>query len=558
MSCIIIIINKKVCSVMSSTPPRSMSVYVYALALLVFMVLIFLSYRYAFSGLAYVSYARLVANVPDTKLKSKLGLIAETPPAGRASGNIIVVGETSIMKFYPHTASALSDVKKSISIPASVADLFPRTIQVGVTMLYGRELYFMIQDLTPGAPLANTSLSAAEKPIVCELLCKALMRMENADYCHRDLHPENIFVVRDANGAVSRVGFIDVDMSTRASGDCTRFPMEIPKVLVSFVKANSTRSDMLVIFQWHIWSSFGMPSLNVDHKFAFIAIAALLGINYLPMSNAAAQLPNFMSKPHVTSPEQIFITFANGLPGAISGLFHVLVPSLVKDIHIEHDDPSTLIMLLCTLTLMTPSRDFGIAMMAEGPDGGDGSIELQISHADTILKSRFITLRSIYNKIVVSVTTSNDAISVNFVTPIQITSAVVPGVITLTGLNVASGMLVLEGSYNSTLSGVIQLSSFMPAINTSNPAPLPTLTQMQRQWLNALSHIDDNLLAGIVAAGGRHKNTLRVSNAVWHWQTDSGKLRVWRGENHTLDDAEQKSFMVDNVVLDFQKRTGAR
>lgn len=211
-----------------------------------------------------------------------------------ASGNIVVIGVSHIVKLYPDNRLSQQAIQRNLSIPQSIQSLFPVTKKYGGVFVPGiGNMMYTVQTKQVGVPVSSVSwksYSSRQKAVFCKLFCQSLLRLGQANFCHRDLHPDNVFVQFATSNTPLGVRFIDADLSVIGENQekCDRFPLEMPKVLASFIAAQAGREDAISIGLWHIYCDLNLgQAFNVDVRYALSTMASVVSPAILPLVPAS-------------------------------------------------------------------------------------------------------------------------------------------------------------------------------------------------------------------------------------------------------------------------------
>lgn len=179
-----------------------------------------------------------------------------------SSGNAIMLasekknGQDVIIK-YMADPNAEDNIGFSCSLQGDVAKLFPKTLRSGKVNTSRGEALFTVQTLASGEELDSWMASgrkSAEKLRAAANILQRARELTTQKFCHRDLHPGNIFV--SEKGDVSFIdidlGFSGVDAAQFLSG-CQRFFFEMPLRLVAFSRKNLSNVEQSALAVWWVY-----------------------------------------------------------------------------------------------------------------------------------------------------------------------------------------------------------------------------------------------------------------------------------------------------------------
>jgi len=219
-----------------------------------------------------------------------------------ASGNAIMLakqrkdGRGVVLKYYADP-NAEESIGFACSLDGDVARVFPSTLRAGRVVTSRGEVLFTVQTLAEGEEIDSWVISGPSKRTrraAAGQLLKRTREFTNQQFCHRDLHPGNIFVT-----STGRVSFIDVDLGFVESwtkdkffSRCQRFFYEMPLRLVKFVRTNLTGDEQTVFLAWWLYMNTEKYGLfSVDQLF-MATVAFVLSKRYGVLSTLSKATAN--------------------------------------------------------------------------------------------------------------------------------------------------------------------------------------------------------------------------------------------------------------------------
>lgn len=203
-----------------------------------------------------------------------------------ASGNAVYLVRSSdspeqfILKYYSATEAASERIGFACSLKGDLGRAFPKTIENGTVSTTTGNAYYTIQTLASGQAIDSWVKTAPDEKKRFRAALETLQQIAvftKQSFCHRDLHPGNVFV--DPSGAVS---FIDVDLGFIAASPsdlgeselryrCQRFFFEMPKKLLAFSRANLSRSEFALIMSWWLYTNTEQYNVfSVDQLYGLV------------------------------------------------------------------------------------------------------------------------------------------------------------------------------------------------------------------------------------------------------------------------------------------------
>ena len=182
-----------------------------------------------------------------------------------ASGNAIMLANDRstkrpvVVKYYADP-DAVESIGFACSLTGDTARVFPTTLKAGKIATSRGEAYYTVQTLAKGEPidswLAGGPSTSAKRRCARGLIVR-VRGFTDERFCHRDLHPGNVFVA--SSGSVS---FIDVDLGFVTTGSksefitqCQRFFFEMPLRLVAFSREHLSEARQGILASWWIYMS---------------------------------------------------------------------------------------------------------------------------------------------------------------------------------------------------------------------------------------------------------------------------------------------------------------
>lgn len=208
-----------------------------------------------------------------------------------ASGNAIMIaenkskkaikeyGENVIVKYYADP-NATESIAFACSLPGTASKVFPRTIEAGVINTTRGEALYTVQTMAEGQPIDLWIRTKPSEQQINNCALDLIRRMEQFTedkFCHRDLHPGNIFVNEEG-----RLSFIDVDLGLVSTSNedfvfkCQRFFFEMPLRLVKFARQNLEESKLQGLLAWWVFMTgerYG--SFSIDQLYLVVCVFIL-------------------------------------------------------------------------------------------------------------------------------------------------------------------------------------------------------------------------------------------------------------------------------------------
>lgn len=229
------------------------------------------------------------AAIPESEIMERYSVTRTIQGVDSASGNAIMLakergtGRPVVIKYYADP-NATESIEFACSLEGDVARRFPKTLKAGnVTTTRGQALY-TVQTLASGQPIDSWMQgqpSSSARRTCARNLIKRVRAFTAANFCHRDLHPGNVFVT-DA-GAVS---FIDVDLGFTDRYEssfvdrCQRFFFEMPLKLVAFARENLNDVQQTALTGWWVYMNADRYGQFTVDQLYMVALAFITKRNY--------------------------------------------------------------------------------------------------------------------------------------------------------------------------------------------------------------------------------------------------------------------------------------
>jgi uncharacterized protein with PQ loop repeat len=229
--------------------------------------------------------------IPEEKLIARYPITRVIQERDSASGNAVYLvrspdsPEQFILKYYSATDSAAERIGFACSLKGELGGVFPKTVENGTAMTNTGEVYYTVQTLAKGQPVDSwmkTAPDETKRRRAAREVLQQIAVFQRQSFCHRDLHPGNVFV--DASGAVA---FIDVDMGFIAAAPsdlgeselkyrCQRFFFEMPKKLLAFARANLSRGEFALLMGWWLYTNTQQYNVfSVDQLYGLVTAFVL-------------------------------------------------------------------------------------------------------------------------------------------------------------------------------------------------------------------------------------------------------------------------------------------
>lgn len=201
--------------------------------------------------------------IEQVELEKKYEISKVIQDIDSSSGNAIMLakdksnGRPVVIKYYSDP-NATESIGFACSLTGDVARVFPETLKAGTVNTTRGEALFTVQSIAKGQPIdswAQENPSSKSKKKCAKEIIERVIQLTSNRFCHRDLHPGNIFVENSG-----KVSFIDADLAfietandkTKFIKGCQRFFFEMPLRLVAFARQNLSEIEQGVLSAWWV------------------------------------------------------------------------------------------------------------------------------------------------------------------------------------------------------------------------------------------------------------------------------------------------------------------